>query len=44
MKPSIAGEVDAAAPDCGDDEVLARVDGSGPGVEGEGEDEVTRTG
>ncbi len=39
-----AGEVDAGAPDRDDDEVLARVDNSGPGVEGEGEDEVTRTG
>jgi hypothetical protein len=39
-----ASEVDAEAPDRDDDEVVARVDGSGPGVEGEGEDEVTRTG
>ena len=29
-----ASEVDAEAPDRDDDEVLARVDGSGPGVEG----------
>jgi hypothetical protein len=39
-----AGEVDAEAPGRDDDAVLASADSPGPGVEGEGEDEVTRTG